>query len=328
MPDSIRMAIVGCGAIAQSHAEAILASDSVELVGACDLDEAARERAAARWDCTVASSIGELVDRTAPDAVCLCTPPSHHRVGTESLLEAGLHILCEKPVATASADVSTMLDAARRAGRVLMTSAKFRYVDDLVEAGELLRDGAVGEPRIFEVAFCSPVPMADRWNSDPALSGGGVVMDNAYHALDVLWHVSKSPITWLTAAFPGPTTPGLDVEDVAEILFRTTAGRAGRISLSWSHWTRDLDYLIVHGSEGSLRVGWTGGHVRRNDERTWTSFGKGYDKGASFLAQLEVFVERIRHPGQTHGDPLVNARFVEAVYAAARSESHSAVPIR
>jgi predicted dehydrogenase len=216
-----------------------------------------------------------------------------------------------------------MAAAARDRGLLVAVSAKFLYVDDLLKAGRLLSEGLIGQPLNYEVTFCSPVPMDDRWNVRPEVSGGGVIMDNAPHALDVLSHVLDSPVRRVTAGF-APANHARTVEDSAEILFATESGQLGQIALSWTYFSKDLDYLVVHGAEGTLRVGWTGGFMRKHGEREWTPFGSGYDKRRAFAWQLAAICEALSHPDGTSsaGSFRIGVEAIEFVDAVYRSQKN------
>jgi predicted dehydrogenase len=317
MSTPVRFAIVGCGAIADAHATAIRSNDHTDLVAAVDPDESARQKAAEAWECPAFPSVDDLLRETEVDAACVCAPPAFHRGLTQQLLDAGVDVLCEKPLAPSLADAQAMVEHAERSGRVLMVSSKFRYVDDLHEAGELIRQGRIGEPIYGEVTFCAQVPVAGRWPVRPAISGGGVVMDNACHALDVLAEVLDEPISNVQAAF-GPRTVSPDVEDTAEIQFRTESGTLGRLALSWTYFSKDLDYLMIQGTKGGIRVAWTGGLVRSHGEREWNSFGPGYDKRAAFDGLIGDFVEYARsgRTPESIADAVRAVELIESIYTA------------
>ena len=277
------------------------------------------------------SSAGGLLADQEIDLACVCTPPASHREVTEELLAGAAHVLCEKPLSVSAADARAMELMARDRNLLLAVSAKFLYVDDLAEAGQLLREGRVGKPLNYEVSFCSPVPMDDRWHVRPEVSGGGVVMDNAPHALDVLSHVLDALICRVTAGFTR-TSQAADVEHSAEILFATESGELGHIGLSWTYFGKDLDYLVVHGTEGTLRVGWTGGQVRKHGEREWTPFGSGYDKARAFARQLEAIREFLGHGDSVginaerrFGTGIEALEFIEAAYRSWRDGSWEVV---
>ena len=317
MSATTRFAVVGCGAIANAHVAAIRGNEKTQLAGGVDPQEDARKKAAESWECPVFSSIEDMLRETEVDAAVVCAPPVYHRELTEKLLGAGIDVLCEKPLAPTLVDAKAMVDHAERMGRLLAVSSKFRYVADLHEARKLIQNGRIGEPVYGEVTFCAPVPVAGRWPVQPAISGGGVVMDNACHAFDVLAVGLDDPISSVGAAF-GPRSVTPEVEDTAEIQFRTEGGTLGRLALSWTYFTKDLDFFLVQGTKGTLRVGWTGGHVRPHGEREWESFGGGYDKNAAFNNLLEDFLDQARNG--RHPDRMTSAlkavELIESIYTA------------
>ena len=318
MSAPMKFAIVGCGAIAEAHATAILANDEATLAAGVDPDEVARQKAAKEWGCATFASIDDMLKETDVDAACVCTPPALHRQLTEQLLRSGVHVLCEKPLAPSPADAQALAEFAKRTGRELMVSSKYRYVSDLSEARELIRQGRIGVPVYGEVTFCAQIPAGEKWTAHPSVSGGGVVMDNACHAFDVLAEALDEPISSIRAAF-GQRTVSAEVEDTAEVQFRTERGTLGRVALSWTYFTKDLDYLMIQGTEGAIRVGWTGGLVRKHGEREWTSFGSGYNKRTAFANLLEDFMEHARN-GQREENLTHAVRAVELIEHIYRAE--------
>lgn len=307
-----RWAIVGCGRIANTHAAAIQAVEGATLVACVDPDPAARERARARWSVQAFGDLAALL-AFGVDAACVCSPPAAHRPAVERLLEDGVDVLCEKPLAGSVPDAAAMVAAAGRSGRWLVVSAKFRHVSDLHEARALVEDGAIGRPLAWEVSFCARVPVGG-WRVRPGTAGGGVVMDAVPDALDVLATAGAAEVETVAAAF-GPRAIAPSVEDTAWIGFELADGALARMSLSWSQ-SGDPDYLVVHGTEGTLRVGRDGGRVRPHGDAGWNAFGTGYDEAAAFRAQL---ADALAHAPQ---DPWLGPRAValaERAYQAERT---------
>jgi predicted dehydrogenase len=247
----------------------------------------------------------------------VATPPSTHPELVRRLLETGVHVLCEKPLALTSREAREMLDLARRRGLVLMMASKFRYLDEIVEAKRLLEAGTLGRPLLLENAFCSKVPMKDRWNARKEVAGGGVLIDNGTHSADIARNL-LGPVVEVQAHC-GPSYQGLEVEDTARLLLRTRGGALGSIDLSWS-LDKELDrYLAVYGTKGTLLVGWQGARYRQ-DGGSWVPFGRGYDKVGCLRAQFADFLAVIRGeaaPRMTAEDALASVEVIEAAYASA-----------
>ena len=312
-----RFGIVGYGNIAAAHATAIHSSGAAELIAVADPDQRARQAAHERWGCSTYESVGRMLRDAKIDAACVCAPPILHRPLTEQLLTAGVHVLCEKPLSVTGDDARAMVDLAEERQLVIAVSSKFRHVADLVQARRQIDEGAIGRPIFYEVTLCALVPLATRWNCRRVQSGGGVVMDNGTHAYDILTAVlGETPL--VTSAIFGIRTINPDVEDTAEILFRTNGDIIGRIALSWTYFTKDLDYLQVQGTKGTLRVGWSASAVRVHGSTDWTPFGSGYNKEEAFGSQLAAFLSRMSRPQRASTEVIGALDFVERTYEVER----------
>ena len=122
-----RLAIVGLGAVTRNiHLPAYCQlATRIEIVGGSDPDPAARELATTRGVPKAFATVEELIEQTRPDLVAVCTPPALHRSHVELALAAGCHVLCEKPLADTLAEADAIVDAARRAGRMVVVNSQF-----------------------------------------------------------------------------------------------------------------------------------------------------------------------------------------------------------
>jgi len=141
---TLRVGLVGCGRIAHVHAGYLRQTPQVAFVGACDTSPESREAFTARWQVPTFADVDELLSAAAPDAVHVVTPPASHAALAIRLLDAGLHVLVEKPMALSVAEVDRMLAAAQRSQRVL-TANHNRWFDPVVAAARaLLASGQLG----------------------------------------------------------------------------------------------------------------------------------------------------------------------------------------
>jgi predicted dehydrogenase len=258
-----------------------------------------------------------MAEALALDAVILCTPPATHPAIAIDLLQSGIHVLCEKPLAISTAAASEMFAVATRHDRVLTMASKFRFAADLVAARALIENGHIGDPVYFHLSFCSPVSMTGRWNADPLLSGGGVLMDNGPHAADIVRFL-LGPVTAVQAR-RGRQVQSLAVEDNTQLMLETAGGAAGNVQLSWSCAAATDIFLHVSGTLGTIAAGWQASCWRRDDEREWRVFGNGYDKPQAFTAQLEHFAACVRGTAAPQVCPEAALASVEVVAAAYQS---------
>src|SRR5258708_22451015 len=165
-------------------------------------------------------------------------------------LAKGKDVLWEKPLTISSAHAEELVRAADEQELVLMMASKFRYVDDIIKAKAILEAGILGRVILYENTFCGKAMMKDRWNASQEIAGGGVLIDNGTHSVDVARYLF-GPIQELQAQ-SGIHAQSLEVEDTARLQFRTRAGVIGMIDLSWSINKEGDHYISVFGSEGTL----------------------------------------------------------------------------
>lgn len=310
--------MVGCGRIAQSHLEALSSLPDGRLVAVVEPREAAGQAAAEQHQCRLFADYRNPEVLDVADAVIVCTPPSSHFDVVKHFLEHGIHVLCEKPLTVTSKDAHDLVKLSEAKGLHLMMASKFRYVDDVIKAKAIVESGILGSMILYENTFCSKVAMRDRWNSKKEVAGGGVLIDNGSHSVDIARFL-LGPIKEVQAQ-NGIPAQGLEVEDTVRLQFRTESGVMGMVDLSWSINKESDFYISLFGSEGTLLVGWSGSRYRQDGSSKWVSFGAGYDKLAAFRRQLENFlgcVEGRKLPLITPEDALASVQVIETAYNSA-----------
>ena len=261
----------------------------------------------------------ELLADPAIEAVYNPLPNSHHARWTIRALEAGKHVLCEKPFSATVAEAEAMAAAATRTGRVLMEAFHYRYHPLFARMRAIIAAGEIGTVRRFEVTFCIPLLRANdiRWRADLA---GGALMDTGCYAVHLLRHLAQSEPEvraarakwtkggvdrWLTADLAFPTgaqaqlTCGLLQPKLVSIAARVV-GSAGQI---------DVINFVAPQFFHRLRVRTAAG---RRGERVAGS--------PSYDYQLRAFVAAVRNGTAVPtgpADSIANMRVIENLYAAA-----------
>ncbi len=323
----IAVGLVGFGRAAAMHFEALRDSDVAVAAAVCDASPEARARAAAA-DVPAFATLDAMLDAAALDAVIVCTPPDVHAAVSRACLARGLHVLCEKPLAPVARDVFQMLEDAARARRTLVVASKFRHVPELERARALLAGGALGDPVHFTISFCGAVDMRARWNAEPGRAGGGVIMDNGSHAFDMIaWlfgPIHRVSATRLRAVQP------LAVEDSALLRVWAGDGVIGTVDLSWSVNALADRYLTVHGSRGTLEIGWKGARLQC-EGAVPESLGGGYDRRVAHRAMHARFAAAVREramPWITSFECLQVAAALDAAYRSLESGIAESVALR
>lgn len=245
MPAKQRVAIIGTGNIARAHARAYAANaDVAQLVAVADVDqERATAFAAQHGAEQTFGDAGEMLRQARPDAVSICTPNYLHAPLTIQALEAGVHVLCEKPMATTLAAAEQMKAAAARTGKVLYIGFNHRFIGKFAKAKELLDGGQYGKLLVCRIAIGHGMweRLSQMWFAKKELSGGGTLIDNGVHMLDMLrWYGGS--LTTAQAQVKRLKMQQGDVEDNAIAVFQL--GNGGMASLQCS-WTWPPSYTLL-----------------------------------------------------------------------------------
>lgn len=249
-----RVAIIGTGNIARAHARAYQANAAAaELVAVADVEvERAKEFAAQYGFGATFSDAGEMLRQVKPDAVSICTPNFLHAPLSIQALEAGVSVLCEKPMATSLADAERMKAAAERTGKTLYIGFNHRFIGKFAKGKELLDGGEYGKLLACRIAIGHGMweRLSQMWFARKELSGGGTLIDNGVHMLDMLrWYGGS--ITTAQAQTKRLKMAQGDVEDNAIALFQLGNGGIASLQCSWTwppHYTLLFHMICENGT--------------------------------------------------------------------------------
>lgn len=320
------VAIVGCGLIGQKRAKAL---GPARLVATADLDgRRAEALAATSTGARAFTSWREAVDLPGVDIVVVATTNESLAEVSSAALRAGRHVLVEKPAARSVAELDEVIDAARASGRCARVGFNHRYHPALQRARALVDEGALG-PLMFVRArygHGGRVGYEREWRADPARSGGGELIDQGVHVIDLA--------RWFLGDFPDVRGIAqtcywdMPVDDNAFLTLRTADRRVAFMHVSCSEW-KNLFSLEIYGRTGKLHVEGLGGsygvervaHYRMLPEMgpPPTTIWEYPGGDSSWALEFSAFLEDIASGRQA--DPgLADARaalvVVEQVYAA------------
>jgi len=207
----------------------IRASQGAELVGIWDDDATRGTRAADDLKTDWHSDLDDFL--TACDAVVICSENVKHADHVERSAQAGKAILCEKPLAASANHAARIKTAVDEAGVPFMTAFPCPYSPAFEQYMARLHDGAIGRVVGWNTTNQGSCPFG--WFVDPALSGGGALVDHTVHVLDLLRRLTKSEPEW-AQAFVGNGMYGQDFDDIAMVTIGFADGSFATIDSSWS----------------------------------------------------------------------------------------------
>lgn len=292
MDPRIRVGLIGAGRIAQSYIQAFENVTNARLVAIADVRGDVAEGFAERAKCRAFDSHERLAAAIDVDAVIICTPPVTHAGIAQYFLERKVHVLCEKPLSTDVSSAKLMCATAQANGVKLTMASKFRYAEDVVRARQMVTSGMLGDIVHFENVFSAYVDMTNRWNAVPTISGGGVLIDNGTHSVDLMRYF-LGPLAEVYVV-EGLRIQNLPVEETVHMVVRTETGVTGSIDLSWTLNKDTETYLNIYGSRGTICVGWKQSRFREAGTSEWVVIGNGYDKIQAFRSQIENFARGVK----------------------------------
>ena len=263
----LRAAIIGTGNIARQHATGLLAhADRVELVGVHDIDHArATAFAATRGQPAVFATAAELLATAKPDLVHICTPPNFHAALAIAAMEAGAHVLCEKPLCASLAELDLIQAAEQRTGRFCATVFQMRYGSSAQHLRAHLEAQSVGRPIVAvcnTLWFRSPayyeVPWRGKWSNEL----GGPTVGHGIHLMDQMLYLLGE---WTTLrAIARTADRAIEVEDISVALVEFKNGCVATVINSILS-PREETYLRIDLQQATVELR----HLYGYDNSSW-----------------------------------------------------------
>jgi predicted dehydrogenase len=307
----VTIGFAGCGMVSELHAAAIDRSRTATLAGVYDPDTDLALRRAKTWGCPVYDSYEALVSDETIDAVYVLTPTATHVEAAVQAIEAGKHVLVEKPVGQNMTELERLLEHANQAATVCMPGHNYAYVPELQRIRRLVREGLLGEIRFAAVLFAIPhdEQVASHYNGALRL-----VMPHHAYILNGLFGVPQSVYAGITE----PSWKMLRQEDQCWITMeyapRTTALLFATLAVgdaSADPWTFVVKVLGTHGSASAT---WSGGVFQRAMGSIATGYAA-YEE--AYERELEAFCRAVAGDREAIISPLEDAIDVERILTAA-----------
>ena len=319
--DRVRIGVLGAARIAPAAiVKPARASSEAEVVAVAARDRARADAFARKHDISrVLDSYADLLGDPDVDAVYNPLPNGLHAEWTIAALEAGKHVLCEKPFANNTKEAEAVAAVAQRTGLVVMEAFHYRYHPLADRMRALAEDGELGTLQHVETALCFPLPRFSdiRYQYD---LGGGATMDVGTYTVHLARLLGLEEPT-ITSARAKLRSPDVDRAMTAELAF--PSGHTGRITCSM--WSSDILKTVVRarGSRGELHV------INPTNPQVWhrmrvkvdgTSRTERFSRRPTYEYQLDAFTAAVLRGEPTHtppADSIANMRVLDAIYEAA-----------
>jgi UDP-N-acetyl-2-amino-2-deoxyglucuronate dehydrogenase len=351
--EKLRFGILGCGVIGPHHAQAISGLESAELVAVADVVPELAEELADEHGCSHYASLEEMLSGVDLDAVCVCTPSGMHAEGAIEALEAGKHVVIEKPVDVTLEAADRLIEVQRATGRRVAVVSQHRFDTATQAVHEALTRGEFGRltSGSADVRWWRSQSYYDSggWRGTWELDGGGVLINQAIHSIDLLQWL-MGPVVEVTAYTGLLAHERIEVEDTAVAILRFANGTLGTIVATTAAYPGLTTRIAVHGDRGSAIIdddelsyfhaagegqegdayGAGGGenqaeHVMQHYGEAASGPGAGADPASLSMVhrdQIQDFVEAVREGRE----PLVNLvegrrplATIQGIYESARS---------
>lgn len=338
----LRIGIIGTGNIAGFHRDGYLAAGNCDIVALCDLKrEKAEEFAKYCTGCnpTIYTDYNEMLKKEQLDAVSVTTWNSEHKNASVAALNAGVNVLCEKPMAMNAEEAKEMKEAADRNGKVLQIGFVRRFGPDCITAREYADSGKLGNLYFGKVSYLRRNGCPGGWFADKSYAGGGPLIDLGVHVMDFARYVAgcPKPVSVYGAVFSGighnrndskawVAEDGdykKDVEDFATAFVRFDNGFVLNVEASFNlNIKQDCGEIELFGTKAGLKLGtnecfWADGTDSEIKEGL-----SGMDFGQIFRDELKSFTECVadgkpcRAPAE---DGVVLMQIIDAIYESART---------
>ncbi|MCC7003013.1 MAG: Gfo/Idh/MocA family oxidoreductase [Gemmatimonadaceae bacterium] len=330
----VRCALVGCGRVAPRHADSITALPDTTLVAVADPIESRANHFATKYGAEATTDWHRVLDRSDVDVVHIATPSGMHADMAVTALEAGKHVLVEKPLALSLADADRMIATAQRTGKRLGVMLQNRYNAPMQELKRLVESGKLGRIHLGSATVRWYRPQEyyeDGWHGTWAMDGGALMNQSVHHIDALQWLIGEPESVYAQTA---TRIHKMEAEDVGVAIVKFRGGALATIEGSTITWPENLEGSVaLFGDHGSVKVGGTA----LNRKEFWKVDGSleherealTHDRldppsvyGQSHQIVTELFARAVRDGGPTPA-PATDARrslaVVLGIYESART---------
>ncbi len=257
----VRVAVIGCGSIAKNrHLIEYRANQQVDIVAVCDIVEERAKQTAELHEAKAYTDYKQLLNEEDIDAVSVCLPNYLHAPVSIAALEAGCHVLCEKPMATSKEEAEEMIQAAEKNNRKLMIGHNQRFVPSHQKAKQLIESGELGKIYSFRTTFGHGGP--EGWSADGVDSWFfkkneafvGAMGDLGVHKADLMRYLLNEEFVEVAAFVETSAKEKATVDDNATLVMKSESGIIGTLAASWAYNAKEDNSTVIFAENAVVRL--------------------------------------------------------------------------
>jgi len=323
MTKQLGFAVIGCGRMGKRRIQSVLDDPRTKLVCIADVLPLPAGSELASLPCPFFDNYRQVVDHPDVDVVVISVPNRWHREMAVAAMKAKKHVFCEKPLAQDPEEARLMVETARENGVTLKVGSNLRFFKNVLQAKELLDQGAIGETLFVRSWIGHSGWNVGTWFSEKGMAGGGTFLDNGCHIMDVArWFVGD-----MKSAVGVVKTQLWDIkplEDNGIGIFESVSGKTVLIHSSWTEWAGYM-YMEIYGAKGYIRIDNRGKKstlTLGNTKAEEKVFDYSAEPPTSFNDEFKVYVANLlegKTPTPTGEDGLKTVEMAWAVYESAGS---------
>ncbi len=257
---TLKIGVIGCGSIARRrHLLEYEANSKVEIIAVCDIVSERADEMATKYNAKAFVDYKKLLAIEDLDAISVCLPNYLHATVSIDALNAGCHVLCEKPMAISKEEAENMIKAAEKNDKKLMIAHNQRFVSSHQKAKQLIDNGELGKIYSFRTTFGHPGP--EKWSIDGKASWFfdkekafiGALGDLGVHKSDLMRYL-LGEIAEVSAFVETNAKENTTIDDNAVCIMKTADGVIGTLTASWSYVAGGDNSTVIYGEKAILRL--------------------------------------------------------------------------
>lgn len=331
---TLRFGLIGCGRVAPRHAQSLLQLQETDLVAVADVKPARADHFAHEYGATPHHSHTDLLARNDIDAVSICVPSGLHAQVAIDAMQAGKHVLVEKPIAITLEDADRMIAVSEATGRTLGVVLQNRYNHPMQQLRAAIDQGKLGPLYLGNACVRWYRPQSyyeDEWHGTWAMDGGALMNQSIHHIDALQWFMGPVQSVY---AYSATLAHQMEAEDVGVAVIRFANGALATVEGSTLTWPQNLEGSVsIFGAHGSVKIGGTAlnrivlwkveGELEQESELLTSQIVDPPSVyGYSHREVIRDFAEAVMH-GRPPGTPGPEARkslaLVAAIYESART---------